>query len=55
MFTQHNSHTDKGLTINKTGQISSNLSLYRLVENRGVKSHYFGEDLDVTKMKKVLI
>jgi len=36
---------DKDLPKNKTGQISSNLSLSRLVEPRGVKSNYFGEDL----------
>lgn len=36
---------DKGLGGNKKGQISRNMSLSRVVEQRGVKSNYFGEDL----------
>ena len=36
---------DKELPENKKGQISKNMSLSRLVEARGVKSNYFGEDL----------
>jgi hypothetical protein len=35
----------KELPENKKGQISKNMSLSRLVEPRGVKSNYFGEDL----------
>lgn len=36
---------DKELNENKKGQISKNMSLSRVVKNRGVTSHYFGEDL----------
>ena len=38
---------DKKLDENKKGQISKNMSLSRLVEPRGVRSHYFGEDLAI--------
>ena len=34
---------------NKKRQISKNLSLSHLVEPRGVKSNYFGEDISVFK------
>ena len=36
---------DKGLAKNKKGQISKNRSLSRVLEPKGVKSDYFGEDL----------
>ena len=36
---------DKELDENKKRQISKNMSLSRVVEPRGVKSNYFGEDL----------
>ena len=36
---------DKDLPKNKTGQISNKLNLSRLVEQKGVKSNYFREDL----------
>ena len=36
---------DKELPENKKGQISKNMSLSRLVEEKGVKSNYFGVDL----------
>jgi site-specific DNA recombinase len=35
------------LAKNKKGQISKNMSLSRLVEQKGVKSNYFNEDLDI--------
>ena len=38
---------DKDLPKNKKGQILSNLSLSRLVEQRGVKSNFFRSDLAV--------
>jgi len=38
-------HIDKKLDENKKGQISKNMSLSCLVEQKGVKSNYFGEDL----------
>ena len=41
---------DKQLPKNKKGQISKKLSLSRVVEPRGVKSNYFGEDLSVFKI-----
>jgi len=36
---------DKELDENKKGQISKNMSLSRVVEQKGVKSNYFVEDL----------
>ena len=38
-------HIDKKLDENKKGQISKNMSLSCLVEQKGVKSNYFREDL----------
>ena len=38
---------DKELDENKKGQISKKLSLSRVVEQRGAKSNYFGEDLEL--------
>jgi site-specific DNA recombinase len=40
---------DKELGENKKGQISKNMILSRVVEPRGVKSNYFGADLELLK------
>jgi hypothetical protein len=38
---------DKELGENKKGQISKNMSLSRVVDAKGAKSNYFGEDLEL--------
>ena len=43
---------DKELPERKIGQISKNMSLSRLVENRGVKSNYFGVDLCILENRE---
>jgi hypothetical protein len=40
-------YVDKELDENKKGQISKNMSLSRVVEPKGVKSNYFGNDLNI--------
>ena len=45
---------DKELDETKKGQISKNMSLSSVVEQRGVKSNYFGEDLSSFQKKTPL-
>ena len=45
---------DKELDKNKKGQISKNMNLSHVVEQKGVKSNFFGEDLgSIIKLDKI--